>query len=254
MENLFKIKEFLDNYLDILNYDDASYNSLQIEGKKDIKKILFTTDFSIEAIKYSIKYSYDMVIVHHGQFWKAISPAITGFTKERIKLMLEHNISLYACHLPLDAHNECGNNAMLLKILNARIISNFIKYNNKTISFIGELDKETPYQEIIKTIKQKIHQNIINLNFGKDTIKTIAVCSGAGGISSFNEVLNTKIPIDLYISGEATEIYHLAKENKQNVIFATHHGTEILGIKELSYIVENKFKVICDFVDFPTGL
>lgn len=251
MKKLKEIVNFLNQYLEVDQISDISFNGLQIEGKSEVEKILFTTDFSLQSAQYVVENNFDLMIVHHGQFWDKVNPSVVGFAKERIKLMLEKNISLYACHLPLDKHKEVGNNAQLIKYLGAEIKSEFLDVNGTKISYIGEFKESQNFNEIVARM-QNLGINQLDFQLGKDKVKTIAVCSGSGGIAGFSQALETDC--DLYITGETSEIYHLAKENKINLIFGGHHATETLGVKALSKVVEKKFGVFCQFVDFPTGL
>jgi dinuclear metal center YbgI/SA1388 family protein len=255
MDKSLKLKdvvEFLDNLLDIKNISDSSYNGLQIQGKDRIKKIMFTVDSGIETFKKAIEGNFDMIVVHHGLFWTFSNPSIIGFNKERIKLLLDNNISLYACHLPLDLHKLVGNNAQILKILNCEIISEFCNHKGKNISYIGTLEKEMNFEEIIHIIESKIGPILKSLHLGKNKIKNIAVCSGGGGYSSLSEAIEKSV--DLYITGDMIDSYHLAKDAKMNVIFAGHHNSETTGIKALAKYTKNKLKINSEFIDFSTEL
>lgn len=251
MKKLKEIINFLNQYLETDQISDISFNGLQIEGNTEINKILLTTDFSLESAQYAQKNNFDLMIVHHGQFWSKVNPSLVGFSKKRIKIMLDNNISLYACHLPLDKHKEVGNNAQLIKYLGAEIQSEFLDVNGVKISYVGKFKEPKKFDEIVEKMNT-LGSNQLDFQLGKEKVETVAVCSGGGGIADFNEAL--KFNCDLYITGETSEIYHLAKENRVNLIFGGHHATEILGVKALGKIVEKKFGVLCRFVDFPTGL
>jgi putative NIF3 family GTP cyclohydrolase 1 type 2 len=90
------------------------------------------------------------------------------------------------------------------------------------------------------------------LPFGPNNVKTIAVCSGGGSYSGFYQALDAGV--DLYITGDAVEIYHTAKDARINVIFAGHHATETLGLKALSRVLQKKFGIETTYIDLPTGL
>ena len=194
-----------------------------------------------------------MIIVHHGMFWKSGNPSIKSWVKKRIEFLLQHKISLYASHLPLDKHPEVGNNAQLLKILNFEKEKDFGWYNGEQISFIGKTKKPKTIDEIEKTLQEKTDATCKILPFGPEKISTIAVCSGGGAsFGIFMEAVNQNV--DLYLTGDSTEMYHVAKDIGINVIFAGHHATETVGVKALSEIVKEKFDIETVFVDIPTGL
>ncbi len=252
MQKLNDIIKFLDQYLESDKFDE--WNGLQIEGKSDVKKIVFAVDASVDTFKEAIKNSADLIVVHHGLFWKTVNPSYTGFNKERIDLLLKNKISLYASHLPLDRHKISGNNAQLLKLLGASITKEFFKYGGLNIGWIGECKKSITIKYAAEKLETELSAKCAVLPFGKEKIKTIAVCSGGGGYESFFEAFNNRDNIDLYLGGEGIDIYSLAKDAKFNAIFAGHHATETVGVKALSKIIKNKFKVETIFIDIPTGL
>jgi dinuclear metal center YbgI/SA1388 family protein len=254
MTKLKDIVKFLDQYLETDKFEE--WNGLQIEGKTEVRKIMFAVDASIDTFKKAISEKADMIIVHHGLFWKTANPSYIGFYKERIDLLLKNKISLYASHLPLDRHREAGNNAQLLKLLGSKIKKEFFKYGNLNIGWIGECKNPITIKYAAEKLKNGLNAKCVILPFGKEKIKTIAVCSGGGGYESFFEAFNNRnnCKIDLYLSGEAIDIYSLVKDAKFNVIFAGHHATETTGLKALSKVVAKKFRTKNVFIDIPTGL
>ncbi len=252
MTKLNEIVSFLDEYLDIKNIKDDSWNGLQLQGKNEVKKIMFAVDAGIQTFEKAVEINADMIVVHHGHFWKPADPSITGFNKKRIEFLLKHQTSLYASHLPLDKHPEVGNNAQLIKILGFEKDKNFAFYGGEYISFTGKTNKSKTVKEIEKILEKEIGATCKTLPFGKKEIKTIAVCSGGGGYPQFSEAIDSGV--DLYFTGDSTELYHMAKDAHINVIFAGHHATETVGVKVLALVVKDKFGVETIFVDIPTGL
>ena len=104
-----KLVSWLDSYLEIVAYDDISLNGLQVEGTDEVNKVVAAVDSSMTTFEQAAELGADMLIVHHGLFWgKPL--ALTGMHKRRVQFLLEKNMSLYAAHIPLDAHKEVGNN------------------------------------------------------------------------------------------------------------------------------------------------
>jgi len=252
MTKLTKVVEFLNQYLKIDDIKDTCWNGLQFEGKPEVKKISYAVDASVETFEKAIEENADLVVVHHGHFWRTQNPSIADWAKKRIDLLYRHQISLYACHLPLDRHKIVGNNAQLLKLLGAKVKREFLLQEGKNIGWIGETKRAISIEEIEKKLNTEINTTCILLPFGNKKIKTIAVCSGGGGYGGFYEALNSGV--DLYITGDAIEVYHSAKDSKTNVIFAGHHATETIGLKALAEVVKRKFKIGDIFIDLPTGL
>ncbi|HET7290151.1 MAG TPA: Nif3-like dinuclear metal center hexameric protein [Thermodesulfobacteriota bacterium] len=131
MPKLNKIVAFLDEFLGTDDVDDSSWNVLQFEGKSIVKRAAFAVDAGIDAFKMSADVKADILIVHHGHFWDFRNPSITGWAKERIKILFENDISIYVSHNPLDRHKEVGHNAQILKLLGARITDEFFSLSRE---------------------------------------------------------------------------------------------------------------------------
>ena len=82
MESLKKITDYLDAYLEVATTKDSHWNGLQFEGKKDIQKILFAVDTGIATFERAVEEQSDMIIVHHGFFWKFANPSIKGINRK----------------------------------------------------------------------------------------------------------------------------------------------------------------------------
>ncbi|MBN2545307.1 MAG: Nif3-like dinuclear metal center hexameric protein, partial [Spirochaetes bacterium] len=114
-----EINNFIKDYLSSEAIKDIAINGVQLENDADIKKIAFAVDMSNDLINSAVEKNCNLLIVHHGIFWGSPIP-ITGTFKNRIKILMENNIGLIAQHLPLDMHPEIGNNAQILKLLQAK--------------------------------------------------------------------------------------------------------------------------------------
>lgn len=244
--------KWLDEYLEIFEVEDNAWNGLQVEGKEEIKKVGVAVDGGVEVFEKAAKARVDFLIVHHGMFWKNWNPSFVNATKERIETLKQAGISLYCAHLPLDRHKEVGNNAQLLKIIRAKIISEFDIEDGKNISWVGELDTPKTVEEIVEVLNTKLNTECKSLPFGKKQIKTVAVCSGAGGYTTHQKAYESGA--DLYLTGEAIDLTAWDKDLKFNVIFAGHYATETVGVKALGQVIEKEFKVKVEFIEAPTGL
>lgn len=249
--NLSSIVSFLNEYLKINEIKDDSWNGLQFEGKSKVKKIVFAVDASNDTFNKAIEKNADMIVVHHGHFWRTSNPSVTEWGKKRLDILNFGNISLYACHLPLDRHAVVGNNAQLLTILGAKVEEEFSLYEGSNIGWIGSV-KKTYLTEIEKTLNKALNTKCVVLPFGKELVEKIAVCSGGGGYARFFEALNKRV--DLYLTGDQVSVYSTAKDAMFNVIFAGHYATETVGVKALSEIISKQFKIETEFIDIPTGL
>ncbi|MFP3909494.1 MAG: Nif3-like dinuclear metal center hexameric protein [Archaeoglobaceae archaeon] len=249
--NLTEIVDFLDDYLHIADWEDKSMNGLQVEGRKKIEKIVFAVDACMDTFHQAEEKNADMLIVHHGLIWGSVG-YIKGQIMKRLKYLLENELSLYAAHLPLDAHPEIGNNVELMRILRAKIEEPFGEYHGKAIGYLGSFDQPKTLEEINDMVKRQLNVDPLVLNFGPNDIKTVACVSGAGS-STVPEAGEKEV--DLLVTGETGHSsYHTAKEFSLNIMFAGHYATETLGVKALMNVLRNKFDVEVEFIDVPTGL
>ena len=113
---LSRLVAWLDTYLETDAFEDASLNGLQVEGQPEVNKVAVAVDSSLTTFEQAAEVGADLLIVHHGLFWGEPLP-LTGMHGRRVRYLLEHNLGLYASHLPLDAHREVGNNWGLARIL-----------------------------------------------------------------------------------------------------------------------------------------
>lgn len=241
---LTKIISFLDETLNVKDVEDHyTKNGLQVEGKSEVNKVGFAVDACLEAF-YELE-SCDLIIVHHGLFWPSTSK-VSGNLKNRLKFLLEKNISLYSVHIPLDIHPIYGNNAKILNIFGIQ---------EKTLSgfaYTGNLSTSASITEIKVKIEKELKSDVKLLAFGPSEINKITVCSG-GGYSEFNVAVNEKA--QLFITGEeAHSLYHNAKESEINVIFAGHYLTETFGVLALKELIEEKLSLSTQFAFIPTNL
>jgi dinuclear metal center YbgI/SA1388 family protein len=246
------VVEFLDSYLDIAGFRDGSWNGLQLEGRDEVGRIMFAVDAGVETFERAVAERADMIVVHHGHFWSGVNPSVVGWCKRRLDILMRNDISLYAVHLPLDAHPVVGNNARLLGILGAKATGGFAEHHGRAISFTGELQTPAALDELTGRLETALDTHCRLLPFGPPTVRTVALVSGGGSMSDFTAAL--AMGVDLYLTGDATEIYHTARDGAMNVIFAGHHATETVGVKALGEVVAEEMGVETSFVDIRTGL
>lgn len=239
------VKSFLN--IDELKSRDYSMNGLQV-GKpgKDLKKIAFAVDASMETFRRAVEKNADMLFVHHGLYWGRPLP-VTGDFYRRMEFLISENLSLYAAHLPLDMNGELGNNAAMAKALGIEEPEPFAVYGWK-----GVLKEPLSRDDLIKKIFGGWENGLRVLPFGPEIIRSAAVMTG----SADHEVEEAiKDGVDLYLTGEAGHIlYHYALEAGINVICGGHYATETYGVRLLSEKVSRELSIETVFIDVPTGL
>lgn len=239
---------YLDRMLDPQSFNDYCPNGLQIEGKQEIKKIVTAVTASKNIIEKAIEADADALLVHHGYFWKGETSSIQGYKRDRIKLLLENDINLYAYHLPLDCHNTFGNNVQLARILGLHVTGPLtLTERGIALGNVGNFNKKISATEMSELIAAKLGQEPIHVCADKFGIKTVAWCTGAA--QDYIEDA-AKHNVDAFISGEISErTYHLAKELGVDYFACGHHATERYGVKALGEHLAEHFKIPVDFID-----
>jgi len=238
MASLAEITQHLDSYLHSHEFEDQSWNGLQISGREDVRRIGSAVDASSAVFAAAIEEKIDLLLVHHGLYWRGQSPLLSPSLKKRITPLLTSDTALYASHLPLDAHAEVGNNQLLLAALGATPHQPYGTVGNQTISWIGELAGTVSWSELCSRMQQ-FSPDVLTYNFGTDTPKRIAVLSGSGGISGYYEAVAAGA--DTYITGDPAYVLPTAKDENINLLFAGHYETETFGVRALGDRVAQKF-------------
>jgi dinuclear metal center YbgI/SA1388 family protein len=251
---------YLDDHLQVARIKDYCPNGLQVQGKSIIKKLVSGVTASMALIEEAIALKADAIMVHHGWFWKNDDARVVGQLHSRLKLLMDHEINLFAYHLPLDVHPVLGNNAQLAKVMGWKPLMEPKRVSEGT--FLGTA---SPLDGLIWEGRPEAAQNTlgqlarsISGRLGRDPlvigdlnkpIKRIAWCTG-GAQGYINQAILMKV--DAYISGEVSEqTFHIAQESGVAYIAAGHHATERYGIGALGEFVAQKYKLSHQFVDIP---
>ncbi|MFQ5864462.1 MAG: Nif3-like dinuclear metal center hexameric protein [bacterium] len=246
-----KLIAYLNQYLRISDIPDNSKNGLQVQGAYEIEKVAVAVDACMETFEAAATEKAQMLIVHHGIFWNEIE-TLTGYHHKRVKFLMDNQINLYAAHIPLDVHNEVGNNVQLAKLLDLELVGEFGEYHGLAIGVQVKSPKPLQISELTSRIKQRLGAAIRIDQFGPEEIKTIGIVTG-GGASLIPQAVAAEL--DCFVTGEPKHgFYHFGKECGINLIYGGHYATETLGVKALAEHLENKFDITTIFVDRPTGL
>ncbi len=237
---------FLTTYLKSDDYNDDCPNGIQVEGTAKVKKIFTAVSASVELFEIAAAQKADTVIVHHGIIWNFERPVYKGGYRERIRLLLENNINLYGFHLPLDAHEEIGNNAQLCRRLEVKNMRPFGDIKGQYIGMKGEIDK-IDKESFFKRILKLVDRDPLIFDYGPDQVEKVGVISG-GAQKYLNQAVSAGL--DVYLTGEVSEhIMHYAKEEKIHFVSAGHYATEKFGIIALGQLLEKQFNVEITFID-----
>ncbi|MDB5731352.1 MAG: Nif3-like dinuclear metal center hexameric protein [Variovorax sp.] len=232
-------------------FKDYGPNGLQVEGRPGVRKIVSGVTASRALIEAAISADADAILVHHGLFWRGQDARVTGWMRQRLGLLLGHDVNLYAYHLPLDAHPELGNNAQLglrLGLTAHPGISG--RFGDQELGFIGGRDDAQDFasaKALAAHVKKVLGRPVALVDGAPRAIKTIAWCTG-GAQSYFEAAIAAGA--DAFITGEISEPQtHLAREMGVAYLACGHHATERYGAPAVAARVAAQLGLAHEFID-----
>ena len=240
-----EIESYLNTLLEVGKFRDYGPNGLQVEGREGIGKVVSGVTASLALIEAAVERRADAVLVHHGLFWKGHDGRITGWMKKRIQLLLAHEISLFAYHLPLDAHPQLGNNAQFGQRLKFTADGRF---GEQELGFIGTPSQPLTPAALGALLKFRLNRDpvIVDGASGRQ-IRRVAWCTG-GAQGYFEAAIAAGA--DAYVTGEISEPQaHLARETGVSFFACGHHASERYGAPALGAHLAEKFGLVHEFVE-----
>lgn len=228
-------------------FRDYGPNGLQVEGRASVRKIISGVTASRALIEAAIAVQADTIFVHHGLFWKGQDGRVVGWMKQRLQLLLAHDINLLAYHLPLDAHPVLGNNAQLGMQLGLAASGRF---GEQELGFLGERMEAAGFdtaEDLAQHVGRVLNRPAVLVNAAQRAIKKIAWCSG-GAQSYFEAAIAAGA--DAFITGEISEPQaHLARECGVAYLACGHHTTERFGASAAAAHVAAQLGLVHEFID-----
>jgi dinuclear metal center YbgI/SA1388 family protein len=247
-ERLF---QYVDELLDIQEFPDygTALNGLQIGGPDEIDHLAEAVDVSEETIAGAVEAEADVLLVHHGLFWSGLRPA-TGRRFRKLAGLIRNDVGLYSAHLPLDAHPEVGNSAVLARELGIEPEERFGRYEDAGIGWAGSL--ELHRDELHARLRAVLGGEALLIPGGSSHFNRVAVVTGSGG--SFVEDA-ARADLAALVTGEGSHhTYVDATELGINLYYGGHYATETWGVRALARHLEDRFGLAWSFIDAPSGL
>ena len=245
MPTLTELIGYLDELLNPQSFEDYGPNGLQVPGPDEIGTVVTGVSAGAELFERAAAEGADLVLVHHGLFWKGPPKPLDRAGKRRLQLLFEHDMALAAYHLPLDAHLEHGNNALLAEALGARVTGPFAG-----VGVTAEVDVEAA--ELERRVAEVTAREPLAVMAGPDRVRTLGIVSG-GGQGHLEDAIAAGL--DAFVTGEASERnFNEAREAGVHFVAAGHYATETLGIRRLGDLLAERFGVRHVFVDVPNPI
>jgi dinuclear metal center YbgI/SA1388 family protein len=246
------ITGFLNKTLRVGKIKDASVNGLQVRSREsgEIRRVGFAVDACLSTFVKAKKLGVELLVVHHGIKWRPQKDK--ELETGRAAHLKRSNIALYAAHLPLDLHEEYGNNMQLLRMLGAQGPRRFGRYHGVKIGYAGVFKKATTLDALASVLNETLDTSCRVFRFGNKRIRSIGIISGGGG-GMLKDARADRL--GCFLVGEIDlAVYNAAKEYGMNLLVAGHYATETPGVKALMPVVRDAFGVETVFVSDPKDL
>ena len=244
-----EIIAYCDELLDIEAFDDYGPNGLQVPGRREVSRLATGVTANRRFLQLAVEEGAELALVHHGLFFGEPG-GLSEQLANRLRVVLGADLSLAAYHLPLDAHREIGNNALLCGELGLQLDPRpFGEVKGRAIGVIGIAEEGIEVAELVRRAGSRLDREPLVFSSGPERIRTVGIVTGAGA-RALEEA--AALGLDALITGEPAE--HAmgdAEESGIHFIAAGHYATETLGVRRLGELVAERFDLDHRFIDVP---
>ncbi|MHB1537527.1 MAG: Nif3-like dinuclear metal center hexameric protein [Solirubrobacteraceae bacterium] len=243
----------IDRLLEPSRFSDYCLNGLQVPGKDVVGTLVTGVSAHVQLFERAAARSADLILVHHGLFWGSGATSIDVAMKRRLKLLFDTEMALAAYHLPLDAHRELGNNALLARALGAEQLTPFAPHEGQPIGccarFSGGGLAMGGEDGLVERLRRLTERDPLVFGCGGEMVQTLAIVTGAGTDYAREAIA---LGADAFLTGEPAErALAIAHEGEINFLAGGHHATERFGVRELGEHLARRFELEHVFVDVP---
>ena len=247
-----EIVRYLDQLLEPARFDDLGPNGLQVPGAETVTEVVTGVSAQLELFEAAAGRPGALVLCHHGMFWNFHPRSIDETEKRRLRVLFDADLSLVAYHLPLDAHPEVGNNALICSELGLERADPFGDAGGATIGWVARSSEGVAVRDLRERCTALFGQEPFVWESGPEVVHSLAVVSGAAA-SMFRAA--AAAGLDAFLTGEPAE-HAMADAREYGVHFigAGHYATETLGVRRLGDLLAERFGVEHRFVDIPNPI
>lgn len=251
MAELEQILYFLERTFGVSEFPDYPHalNGLQVDGPGRVDRLIVAVDASEATIRAAAARKPQLLLVHHGLFWDGFGP-LSGTRFRKVEALIRAGMALYALHLPLDAHPDLGNCALLCRAMGLKPTGTFGEFEGRDIGWWApaSLDRDALADRLSRAVGGTPHL----IPGGPEFVERVGVLTG-GGASALGEAAERGF--DALVTGEgAHHHYHEAMELGLNLFLGGHYATETFGVKALGEALAEEFNLESEFLDLPTGM
>jgi dinuclear metal center YbgI/SA1388 family protein len=250
MTRITSIITALDELLSPGDYRDLGPNGLQVPGPTEIEKVVTGVSAQRALVERAVAAGAQLVLVHHGLFWDFQPAGLTPVLAERLRPLFKHDVALAAYHLPLDAHPEVGNNAILAERLGCERHEPFGAYRGVPVGRAGTFPGDgIPATELFARVREVTAREPTVFDGGPEQVRRIGIVSG-GAADVLAEAVELRL--DAFLTGEPREhVMADAREAGIHFIAAGHYATETFGVRALGDWLAHRFGIEHVWVDIP---
>ncbi|MCK5379218.1 MAG: Nif3-like dinuclear metal center hexameric protein, partial [Acidobacteria bacterium] len=225
-------------------------NGLQVEGRPEVVRVITAVSASQALFTRAVDHEADAILVHHGILWNgAEPPRLVGSFRERVRLLLDADISLLAYHLPLDRHPELGNAAQLASRLGLESLEPFGGHAGQSAGVCGVFHEPIDAEAFFERVAVVCDREPQVFEGNRRMIGSVGIVTGAAEREYHQAVA---AGLDAYITGEATEwVLHQAAEDGVHYLAAGHYATETFGVQALGRHLSKHFGLDVEFINMP---
>jgi dinuclear metal center YbgI/SA1388 family protein len=244
-----EIIAYLDELLDAPAFDDYGPNGLQVVGAAEVSTVVTGVSAHLELFERAAAEGAQMVLCHHGMLWHKQPLVVDRPRRARLEALFAADMSLAAYHLPLDAHPEVGNNALIVEALGLERGQPFGEHGGRPLGFVGRAAAPLPRAELVERCRRAFGREPLAFQHGPDPVRTVGVISG-GAASSLDEA--AELGLDAFVTGEPSEPA-MAEARERGITFVAggHWATETFGVRRLGDLLADRFGVHHKFVAVP---
>ena len=245
MPSVAELIDHLDDLLMIGDFEDLGPNGLQVPADREVERVVTGVTAQRELIERAIAEDAQLVLVHHGLFWRFNPVGLTPVLAERLRPLFKHDVALAGYHLPLDAHPEVGNNALLADALGC---DEHVAFG--TVGRGGSFAEPVPISTLVERVALACGgREPLLFDGGPAAVRRIAIVSG-GAAGELPRAIEEGY--DAFLTGEPKEhVMADAREAGIHFIAAGHYATETHGIRRIGDLIAQRFGVSHSFVDIP---
>jgi dinuclear metal center YbgI/SA1388 family protein len=250
---LSDIVQEIENLLEPGRFEDYGPNGLQVPGREEVGTVATGVTAHLELFERARAEGADLVLAHHGIFWGSGPGPIDAALARRLRVLFEADISLLAYHLPLDAHPEVGNNALLARALGAEKLEPFAPHRGQPIGCLARFPGEgLAAMELLGRVRELTAREPLAFEYGPPLVRCLGIVTG-GGADHLSDAIAAGA--DAFLTGEPAErVMAQAREAGVHFIAAGHYATETFGVRRLGEHLNERFGVRHVFLDIPNPI